>query len=238
MPINEKYLKAFMAIRSGDVAELRELLAAHPDVAASRLGGVARGRTPLHIVTDWPGYFPNGPVIAQMLIEAGADLDARSSEDGTGETALHWTASSDDADVARVLIDAGADIESPDGSIGTPLDNAIGYGCWNVAVLLAERGARVDKPWHASALGNLDRLKELLRDPANSTQDAINQGFWHACAAGQRRAAELLHERGADLAFTPAYGHGTVLDAAANQGTQRSNVIEWLKQMGVRPGNG
>jgi ankyrin repeat protein len=187
-------------------------------------------------VTDWPGYSPNGPRIAQMLIDAGADIDAR-GQDGTGETSLHWTASSDDADVARVLIDRGADIEAPDGSIGRPLDNAIGYGCWNVARLLVERGARVDKLWHASALGMLDRLEELLRDPANSTQDAINQGFWHACAAGQRRAAEFLLEHGADLAFTPAYGRGTVLDAARNHGTQPSNVIGWLEQLGVRTAN-
>jgi ankyrin repeat protein len=234
--MNEHFQKAAMAIRAGDIGELRQLLAAHPNLATSRLGGVARGRTPLHVVTDWPGYFPNGPLIAQMLIDAGADADARSREDGTGETALHWTASSDDADVARVLIDAGADIEAPDGSIGTPMDNAVGYGCWKVARMLAERGARVDKLWHASALGRLDWIEELLCEPANSTQEAINQGFWHACAAGQRRAAELLHERGADLAFTPAYGNGTVLDIAATPGTQRSNVIEWLKNMGVRPG--
>ncbi|MGA7205777.1 MAG: hypothetical protein WBX27_14220, partial [Specibacter sp.] len=85
-----------------------------------------------------------------------------------------------------------------------------------------------------SALGKLDRIEELLCEPANSTQEAINQGFWHACAAGQRRAAEHLHERGADLAFTPAYGNGTVLDIAATPGTQRSNVIKWIEHMGVR----
>ena len=27
-------------------------------------------------------------------------------------------------------IDGGADIETPNGSIGMPLDNAIGYVCW------------------------------------------------------------------------------------------------------------
>jgi uncharacterized protein len=43
-----------------------------------------------------------------------------------GQVPLHWAASSDDVDVAEVLIDAGADIEAPDGSIGTPLDNAVG----------------------------------------------------------------------------------------------------------------
>ncbi|AMM31612.1 hypothetical protein SA2016_0926 [Sinomonas atrocyanea] len=233
MPTDEDRADVFVSIRSGDVEALQKVLAARPVLAASRLGGMARGRTPLHVVTDWPGYFPNGPRIAQVLIGAGADVDARENEDGTGETPLHWTASSDDADVARVLIDAGADLEAPDGSIGTPLDNAVGYGCWNVARLLVERGARVEKLWHASALGLLDRIEDLLGDPANSTEAAIDQAFWHACAAGYRRAAALLYERGANLAFTPAYGHGTVLDAASSHGTQRGSLIGWLEQLGA-----
>jgi hypothetical protein len=72
---------------------------------------------------------------------------------------LHWAASNDDLEVAVALIDGGADLETPGGSIGTPLDNAIGYGCWNVARLLVERGARVDQMWHAGALGMLTRLR-------------------------------------------------------------------------------
>jgi hypothetical protein len=31
-----------------------------------------------------------------------------------------------------VLIDGGADLEAPGGSIGTPLENAIGYACLGV----------------------------------------------------------------------------------------------------------
>jgi ankyrin repeat protein len=84
-------------------------------------------RTPLHVVTDWPGYFPNGPRVAQLLIDAGADVNDRGTDGDKGEAPLHWAASSDDVDVAAVLIDGGADIEMPNGSIGTPLDNAIGY---------------------------------------------------------------------------------------------------------------
>jgi hypothetical protein len=64
---------------------------------------------------------------------------------------LHWAASSDDVDVASALIDGGADIEAPDGSIGTPLDNAIGYACSHVARRLVAGGAKVDKLWHAAA---------------------------------------------------------------------------------------
>lgn len=231
MPVEDDRLAALIAIREGDVERLRALLAEHPDLPVWMLGVPGRGRRPLHAVTDWPGYFPNAPQIAELLLAAGADVDWR-GPDGTGETALHWTASSDDAAVARVLIDAGADIEAPAGSIGTPLDNAVGYGCWNVARLLVERGARVDKLWQASALGLLDRLQELLA--AHPTQGEIDQALWHACAGGQRRAAELLVARGADLRFTPEYGYGTLLDVASSHGTQRSNVIEWLERLGVR----
>lgn len=232
MPTDSDATHAFLAITSGNLQALRGLLAANPGLVTSRLGGPARGRTPLHVVTDWPGFFPNGPQIAQLLIDAGGDINAR-GRDGHGETPLHWAASSDDADVARVLIDAGADVNAPDGSIGTVLDNAVGYGCWNVARLLVDRGATVDKLWLAAALGLSQPLHDLLAQPANSAQQLIDQAFWHACAGGQRRAAELLLQRGADLAFTPDYGHGTVLDVARSHGTQQSNLIEWLAQMGV-----
>lgn len=231
MPTDDDYRGAILAIRSGDTTTLEALLVAHPEIASTRLG-IAGGRTPLHVVTDWPGYFPQAPHSARLLLDAGADVDAR-GEDGSGETPLHWTASSDDHAVARVLIDRGADLEAPDGSIGTPLDNAVGYGCWNVARLLVQCGARVEKLWQAAALGFLDRLDELI-STAVPTQGALDHAFWHACAGGQRRAAEELRDLGANLGFTPAYGRGTVLDVALRHGPQRANLIEWLEQLGVR----
>ena len=131
------------AIRSGDLVTLRRLLDAEPGLATARLGGET-GRTPLHMATDWPGYYPAGPAVVATLITSGADLNARSCSGPGAETPLHWAASSDDVDVAAALIDGGADIEAPGGSIGTPVDNAVGYGCWHVARLLTGRGAPVD----------------------------------------------------------------------------------------------
>lgn len=226
-------LGVIAAVRSGDLDALARLVADHPDLVTSRLGGPARGRTALHVVADWPGFFPNGPAAARLLVDAGAVLDDR-GEDGTGETPLHWVASSDDAAVAAVLLDAGADMETPDGSIGTPIENAVGYGCWNVAHLLVSRGALVDSLWVAGALGLLERLDQLLADASVATPENISQGFWHACAAGQRRAAERLLEAGADLNWEPDYAKGTALDTARGRGTQRSNVIEWLEKLGAR----
>lgn len=212
------------AIHSGDVVALRRLLTDHRDVASAPLGGRYKSRTPLHAVADWPGYFPNGPEMVRVLIEAGADPDARQPGE---ETPLHWAASSDDWHVAAALIDAGADINAPDGSIGTPLANAVGYACWDVARLLVARGARVDQPWIAASLGLLDRLEQLLGD--DPAEETLSQAFWHACAGGQRRAAEYLLGRGADINWVPDYARGTPLDAATGQGTQRENLIGWLR---------
>jgi ankyrin repeat protein len=229
----EEALAMIVAIHAGDHEAVQRLVEENPAVATSRLGGVAKGRTALHAVADWPGYFPNGPRIARMLIDAGANVNDRGTDDEDGETPLHWAASSDDVDVAAVLIDGGADIEIPDGSIGTPLDNAVGYGCWHVARLLVARGAKVDKLWHAAALGLLDRLDALLAVESEHTPEKISQAFWHACGGGQRRAAELLLAHGADLNWIPDYAKGTPLDAARGQGTRENNVIEWLEGRGA-----
>ena len=129
-----------MAIRDGDLEEVGRLLEGSPGLASTPLSGPHGSRTALHVAADWPGYFPNAPEVVRVLIEAGADSDARSPGKQFAETPLHWAASSNDVDVASALIDGGANIEIPDGSIETPLDNAIGYACWNVARLT--RGPR------------------------------------------------------------------------------------------------
>ena len=220
------------AVHGGDIESVRRLIAASPELVNGPLGGPFKTRSALHIVADWPGYFPNGPEIARVLLAAGADPNYRDPEPGS-ETPLHWAASSDDVDVASVLIDGGADIEVPDGSIGTPLDNAIGYACWNVARLLVARGVKIDKLWHASALGLLTRLRELEeREEPESAE--LSKAFWHACAGGQRRAAEYLLLRGADLNWVPDYAEGTPLDAADGLGTRQENVITWLREKGAR----
>jgi ankyrin repeat protein len=231
-----------LAVRAGDVGAIREMLRDDLALARARLGARESGSaTPLHLVADWPGYFPNGPQIVRLLIAAGADPNALttsrgSSQPGPGsETPLHYAASSDDLDVAEALIDGGADLEVPGGSIGTPLDNAVGYACWHVARLLVNRGARVDKAWHAGALGMLARLEAILGSDPPAEQ--VSQAFWHACTGGQRRAAEYLLSRGADLNWEPDYAQGTPLDSANGLGTRQENVISWLREIGARSAN-
>jgi hypothetical protein len=221
-----------VAVHGGDVALVRRLVSDNPDLAKARFTASGGSGGALHIVTDWPGYFPNGPDIVHLLVDAGADPNVSTTGPGKPETPLHYAASSDDVDVAAALIDRGADLETPGGSIGTPLDNAIGYACWHVARLLAIRGARIEQVWHAAALGVLDTLESLL--VPGMDREEISKGFWHACGAGQRRAAERLLNAGADLDWVPDYAEGTALDAADGLGTRQENVIEWLRSIGAR----
>lgn len=227
------------AIHGGHLDALRRILADRPELASARMigrKGVEGGwRTPLHVATDWPGYFLAAPAAAALLLAAGADPNDNTGGDRP-ETPLHWAASTDDVDVAVVLIDNGADLETAGGSIGAPLDNAVGYACWHVARLLVANGASVDKLWHAAALGMLERMEQLVGERPEASGE-VSQAFWHACAGGQRRAAEYLLARGADLNWIPEYAEGTPLDSATSLGTRHENVITWLRERGATSAN-
>lgn len=214
------------AIRAGDVAGLEALISDDPDLVSAPLDSA--GRTPLHIATDWPGYFPNGPQIVQSLLAAGADPNARTTVPAAPETPLHWAASTDDLEVAAALIDGGADLDAAGGSIGTPLANAVGYGCWHVARLLVERGATVETLWQAAALGLLPHVEQMMTQPARPSQTEINNAFWHACHGGQRRTAEYLLSQGADPNAIPAYATQSAAEAAASD-TRRQLLQDWLR---------
>ncbi len=224
------------AIHAGEVIRVRDLVAENLDLACARLVDDKGGSgTPLHAVTEWPGYFPNGPEIVSILIGLGADPNVRCrGEAWHAETPLHWAASSDDVEVARALIDGQANIEATGASLGggTPLDDAVGYGCWQVARLLVERGASVDLG-QAAALGIKARVEELLATDPPSPAGFPADAFWGACHGGQRRTAELLLSLGADINGTPSWGDLTPLDAADSQDTGRESLVTWLREHGA-----
>ena len=221
-----------VAINAGDVTEVARMLDTHPGIAAEPIA-VLGGRRPLMVVADWPGYFPNGPQIVRMLVAAGADPNG-SSEPGD-ETPLHWAASSDDVDVAEALLDASADIEAQGSSIagGAPLENAVGYGCWHVARLLVARGARVEHLWQAAALGLTERVEEFLGGAPPPAPDEITEAFFQACCGGQRRMAEYLLARGAEIDGRPDYSNQSPLEAAGAPDTRRGILVDWLRSQGA-----
>ena len=224
------------AIHTGQIETVKGLVQAHPGLASARLVDEKGGSgTPLHAAADWPGFFPNGPDVVAVLIAAGADPSAAIEGSWHAETPLHWAASSDDVEVARALIEGGANIEAAGASIagGSPLDDPVGYGCWQVARLLVERGARVDRLWQAAALGIRSRVDELIAAEAPTTQQ-LTDAFWQACHGGQRRMAEHLLALGAELNGTPSWGDTTPLDVADSSGTGRQSLLTWLKEQGAK----
>ncbi len=234
-------IELVLAVRGGDVGTIRRLIGEHPDLPRWRIGDQKGSRTPLHMVTDWPGYFLRGAEIARLLIDAGADPNGnpagrRKPDDPEPETPLHWAASSDDVAVAAALIDGGADIEMPSSGpiAGPPLVNAVAYGCWQVARLLVARGAHIGSLWQAAALGDQARVDELLSaDPAPSQED-LDEAFWQACHGGQRRMAEYLLDRGANIDATPGYSDTLPVQVAGEPDTMRSALVIWLKERGAR----
>jgi ankyrin repeat protein len=235
LPNNDPRVRALVeAIHNGEVNRVVELVSETQDLASARLVDAKGGSgTPLHTVTDWPGYFPNGPEIVSILIDAGADPNLPVEGSWHAETPLHWAASSDDVEVARALIDGGANIEAVGASLGggTPLDDAVGYGCWQVARLLIERGAHIDLG-QAAALGLRTQFEDLLSGDPPTPQE-LTDALWGACHGGQRRMAERLLDLGADLNGTPSWGGGSPLEAADSQDTGREALLTWLRERGA-----
>jgi len=232
------------AIHAGDLESLQRLLDEHPGLAAARLGDDVDGhgdgdgdggmsRTLLHVATDWPGHFPNGATIVAALIEAGADPNAR-FVGPHAETPLHWAASSDDVEVLDALLDGGADIEAPGAVLGggAPIADATGFGQWQAARRLVERGARTTLP-EAATLGLMSRVEASFAGATPPTPDEVTRSFWGACHGGQRQAAEYLLACGADLDWV-GYDGLTPLDAAVRHSHGAGGLVEWLRGRGAR----
>jgi ankyrin repeat protein len=235
LPVSDPLaVSVVQAIRAGDVAALERLLHGHPDLARTGIveEGNRRGtRSLLHVATDWPGHFPHVAKTIVILVTAGADVNAP-FVGFHSETPLHWAASANDRDAIDALLDAGADIEARGGVIGggTALADAVAFGQWEAARRLLERGARPTFV-EAAALGLMDRIEQRFAD-SPPDEDELNRAFWYACHGGQRRAAEYLLDRGADVNWVPPWEKKTPLDAARRH--HFSEVVDWLTSRGGR----
>jgi uncharacterized protein len=226
---------ATAAVQAGDLPELERLLAADPWLAKARIGNEDGYRTLLHVATDWPGHFSNGPAVVQRLVAAGADANAHSRFSAHTETPLHWAASSDDVAVLDALLDAGADIEATGAVLGggSPLADACGFGNWTAARRLVERGAH-SRLSDAAALGLLDRVEAFFAEDADPDPEVITQAFWSACHGGQRSTAEYLLERGAEINCV-GWDEKTPLDVIDELAAP--DLAAWLRARGAKHTN-
>lgn len=224
------------SIRLGQLEVLRQILAVHPDLPSSWIGEDGPGgqlRSLLHVATDWPGHFPHVGEVITLLVEAGADVNAR-FRGAHKETPLHWAASSDDVEALDALLDAGADIDAAGGVVGdgTPLNDATAFAQWDAARRLMDRGARANV-FDLAALGLTARALAIVDQPDVSA-DELNSGFWASCHGSQLETAQALRERGADLNWLPPWEAATPLDAAVRSADDR--LVSWLRALDAKSG--
>ncbi|HEX6133787.1 MAG TPA: ankyrin repeat domain-containing protein [Longimicrobiales bacterium] len=143
------------------------------------------GLAPLHYAAE-RGYHG----IVQVLLDAGADADLRTS---AGRTPLAHAAlefASGDADIARMLVDAGANPDVADAAGRTPVH-------------------------HAAAAGHAALLRRIAGRADADAPDTLGLRPLHlALMAGHREALEALLDAGADPNATGRDGRNALAYAA------------------------
>lgn len=198
------------AIVTGDIATLDRLLRETPVLLHAR-SHREHNATLLHYVAanGVENYRqktpPNIVEIAELLIDAGAEVDAIANVYGGGCTTLGLAATSVHPERAGVqeallqtLLDHGASIDQPSGAGNRQsiVTGCLANGRPKTAEFLASRGAHLDFV-AAAGLGRLD-LVETLHPQA--TEEQLRDALLWACEYGRNNVVEFLVARGADLA--------------------------------------
>jgi ankyrin repeat protein len=257
--MDQKFHPAIAAIRAGDVAKLKTLVAEDPSLATSR--STTSHPTLLQCLVLDAKEKPNACEMAAVLIDAGADVNEP----------LGAAGSIDNRPVAELLLDRGAAIDGPGG--WSPLEEALYWNSQNVITLLLERGAKIQNLRTAAGLGRVDLIENYfnadgslkpeagkidwpfgnLESIAHSNHDTagkqalvdrvrawsqdrqgiINNAFVYACMHGHINAAQLLLDHGAEINVVPGgfdYA-GTGLHYAALNGHRA--MVEFLLAHGA-----
>ena len=235
------------AIVAGDIAGLRGLLDTNPRLVLQRSSREHRG-TLLHYVSanGVEGYRQKTPknivAIAELLLSAGADVDAEADVYNSRCTALALVATSAPPQQAgaqrslmQLLLDHGAIMDRPGlaGGTGSLVRACFSNGQPDAAKFLADHGAPLDLET-AAGVGRLGLVKSYfgadghLQAPA--TQRQLQNGFLLACGRGEEEVAVFLLEHGADL-NDPADTGATALHWAAGAG--HLNLVKRLLELGA-----
>jgi ankyrin repeat protein len=247
-----QFESAVEAVISGDAAALASLLTTNPELVRARSTRVTHFDPPVHRATllhyvaanGVEGYRQKTPTnaveIAQMLLQAGAEVDALADLYGGHYTTMSLLVSSCHPAQAGVqvalvdtLLDFGAAVDGRgSGEWTSPLMTAMAFGYQSAAEALVRRGARVDNLAAAAGLGRLDNARRSL-----ATANAMDRHRALALAAqhGHVEIVRLLLDAGEDPnRYNPKgnHGHSTPLHQAVWAG--HDSVVRLLVERGAR----
>ncbi len=223
----------FDAVRDDDVGAVATLLETDPELVRATDDD---GRTALHHAATY------GQVdIALILVDAGADIDAREED---GETPLHYAVWRSELDVAALLIEFRADLEIRNNWGRTPLlIVARETGNAEMARQLIDAGAEVnlrdeggESPLDLAAWRGFGDLVNLLLDEgAGLPPSGSNQGQLLAMFAAEKGLDRLFGQcvdAGVDLGLRNE-NDGSLLHSASQGGS--AEVVARLLDAGFDP---
>lgn len=124
-----------IAARKNDITKVRELIKKGANINATEKV-IGEGQTALFHAASY-GHTE----IVKLLIQSGADVNARPSGRSTALMMAAWAGYTN---TVRVLLNAGADVNSKDEKGDTALTEAVRKNHLEAARLLIERGANVN----------------------------------------------------------------------------------------------
>lgn len=230
------------AIVEGDLETLRRLLRDNPELVRAQSTREHRA-TLLHYVAanGVEGYRQKTPQniveIAELLLKAGADVDATAEIYGSGATTLGLAATSIHPQRAgvqiallRLLLDRGARMDRA-GSAGNRqslIKACLANGHGKAAEFLAARGAPIDFE-SACGVGAIEFVKSAfdadgkLKD--RTTKEQLRDGFLWACQFGRNRIVEFLISRGIDLSAQDRNGQTALHHAAIGAQLETAKLL-------------
>jgi hypothetical protein len=209
-----KFELAADVIVTGDVAVLEQMLRDDPELIRVRSTREHKA-TLLHYVSanGVEGYRQRTPKnavkVAEVLLKAGAEVDAEANVYGGGSTTLGLVATSihpfragvQDA-LLEILLDHGAAFDgAPKGH--SVVVQCLANGCPGAGVFLAGRGAQLGLEG-AAGLGRLDVVESFFNEDGSlkpsATKQQLLEGFLWACGYGHNNVVEFLLGTGIDIA--------------------------------------
>ncbi len=207
-----RFEAAVDAIISGDVATLQRLLRDHPNLIRARSVRVHHSTLLHYVGANGVEAFrqhtpPNAVAIVEMLLDAGADVDAvadmyrGSTTLGLVATSLHPKRAGVQQALMQRLLDRGARLDHPAAAGGQSLvQSCLANGRPDAAKYLVSRGAALDFV-SAAMLGRLDVVRTYFDADGTPavTKAEMEKALVSSWNTGDSAVAAFLLDRGVDV---------------------------------------